>query len=89
LRHDVRRDDAAREMGVPSRQLSNWVKAAGYDSYSQWITTLRIDEAKRLIVEHRDWSIDAIADHCGISRQNFYKVFQEHTGTTPAKFHGE
>ena len=86
LRHDIRRDDAAREMGIPGRQLSNWVKASGYDSYSQWITVMRIECAKRMIREHRDWSIEAVADHCGISRQTFHRVFQEKTGTTPAKF---
>jgi AraC-like DNA-binding protein len=86
LRHDIRRDDAAREIGIPGRQLSNWVKASGYESYSQWITNLRIEEAKRLIREHRDWSVEAVADRCGISRPTFHRVFQELTGTTPAKF---
>lgn len=86
LRHDIRRDDAAHEMGIPGRQLSNWVKASGYDSYSQWITVQRIEEAKHLIRTHRDWSIEAVADRCGISRQTFHRVFQELTGTTPAKY---
>jgi AraC-like DNA-binding protein len=27
-----------------------------------------------------------VADRCGISRQTFHRVFQELTGTTPAKF---
>ena len=44
---------------------------------------------ERLMLEHDDWSVEAVADKCGISRQHFYKVFQVQTGTTPAKFHQE
>ena len=86
LHNGIRRDDAAKEMGVPSRQLSAWVKASGYDSYSKWITALRIEEAKRLLSEHPEWSIEAIADHCGISRTHFYKVFKDETNLLPAEF---
>lgn len=86
LKNGIRRDDAAKEMGVPSRQLSAWVKTSGYDSYSKWITTLRIEEAKHLLSEHPDWSIEAIADQCGISRTHFYKVFKEETNLLPAEF---
>ena len=86
LRNGIRRDDAAREMGVPSRQLSAWVKASGYDSHSKWITVLRIEEAKRLLSEHPDWSIEAIADQCGISRTHFYKVFKDETNLLPTEF---
>lgn len=86
LRNGVRRDDAAKEMGVPSRQLSAWVKASGYDSYSKWITSLRIEEAKRLLSKHPDWSIEAIADQCGISRTHFYKVFKDETNLLPTEF---
>jgi hypothetical protein len=78
---------AAVSMNVPRYQLTAWVKASGHASFTRWITSLRIEEAKRLMTEHNDWSIEAVADKCGISRQHFYKVFQEETGTTPAKFH--
>ena len=86
LRNGIRRDDVAKEMGVSSRQLSAWVNASGYDSYSKWITVLRIEEAKRLLSEHPEWSIEAIADCCGISRTHFYKVFKDETNLLPAEF---
>ena len=78
---------AAGSMNVPRYQLTAWDKGSGHTSFTRWITSLRIEEAKRLMAEHTDWSIEAVADKCGISRQHFYKVFQEETGTTPAKFH--
>ena len=80
---------AAGAMNIPRYQLTAWVKASGHTSFTRWITTQRIEEAKRLLAEHDDWSVEAVADKCGISRQNFHKVFQEQTGKTPAKFQQE
>ncbi len=77
---------AAVAMNIPRYQLTAWVKASGHNSFTRWITSLRIEEAKRMLAEHDDWNIEAVADKCGISRQNFYKVFLAQTGTTPAKF---
>lgn len=62
------------------------MKASGYDSYSKWITALRVKEAKHLLSEHPEWSIEAIADQCGISRTHFYKVFKEETNLSPTEF---
>ena len=80
---------AAGAMNIPRYQLTAWVKASGHTSFTRWITTLRIEEAKRLLAEHNDWSIEAVADKCGFNRTHFQKVFQEQTGTTPAKYQQE
>ena len=80
---------AAGAMNIPRYQLTAWVKASGHTSFTRWITTQRIEEAKRLMAEHDDWSVEAVADKCGLSRQNFHKVFQEQTGKTPAKYQQE
>ena len=44
---------AAAEMGIPRYQLTAWVKAQGYESFSRWMTALRIDEAKRVLLARR------------------------------------
>lgn len=80
---------AAGAMNIPRYQLTAWVKASGHTSFTRWITTLRIEEAKRLLAEHNDWSIEAVADKCGFNRTHFQKVFQEQTGTTPSKYQQE
>ena len=80
---------AAGAMNIPRYQLTAWVKASGHTSFTRWITTLRIEEAKRLLTEHNDWSIEAVADKCGFNRTHFQKVFQEQTGTTPSKYQQE
>lgn len=77
---------AAQEMQLPQYLLSAWIKAQGYSSYSKWITTLRVEEAKNIIIAHPEWSNEAVADHCGISRSHFQRVFLEITGVTPTQF---
>lgn len=78
---------AATEMGIPRYQLTAWVKANGYESFSRWITALRIDEAKRVLLAHPDWSSEAVADYCGFnSREYFHRIFKEQLGMTPAQY---
>lgn len=77
---------AADAMGIPRYQLTAWVKASGHTSFTRWITTLRIEEAKRTLKEHPDWSIEGVADHCGFSRTHFQRVFKQEVGCSPADF---
>lgn len=86
LQSGITKPMVAAELQIPIYQLSLWVKASGYDRYTQWITALRIKEAKRLLIENKDWSNEAIADHCGISRTHFQRVFKQETGLSPAEF---
>jgi len=86
LRSGITNPQAAREMQIPRYQLTAWVKASGYESFTRWITVLRIEEAKRMLILHPQWSNEAIADHCGFSRTYFQRVFKQETGCSPATF---
>ena len=86
LRSGITKPMAAQEMKLPAYLLSAWIKAQGHASYSRWITTLRVEEAKRTLQAHPDWSNEAVADHCGISRSHFQRVFKQETGLSPADF---
>ena len=78
---------AAAEMGIPRYQLTAWVKASGHESFSRWMTALRIDEAKRVLLEHPDWSSEAVADYCGFTtREYFHRIFKVHQDMTPAQY---
>ena len=86
LRKGLTSPVVAKEMKLPRYQLACWIKYAGYPSFSNWITTLRVNHAKSLLAAHPDWSNEAIADHCGISLSHFQKVFHDQTGMTPAQY---
>ncbi len=78
---------AAAEIGIPRYQLTAWVKAHGYKSFSRWMTTLRMNEAKRLLTEHPEWSTETVADYCGFNnREYFHRIFKEQQGMTPAQY---
>ena len=85
--HNLTLSSAARQMGIPQKQLRLWLRQSPYGKLATLVTTLRIEEAKTLLTTHPEWTIDYVADHCGFnSREYFHQVFQEQTGTTPAKY---
>lgn len=86
LKNGITSPIAADAMGIPRYQLTEWVKTSGYASFSRWIVGLRIEEAKRTLLAHRDWSNETVADHCGFSRSHFQKTFKKETGLSPSEF---
>ena len=87
LRSGITIQAAADEMHVPRYQLSAWLKTTDQELFNPWLTHVRIENAKRLITEHPDWSNDIIAEQCGFgSRSYFQTVFHKQTGMTPARF---
>ena len=86
LKNGITSPIAAEAMGIPKYQLTEWVKTSGYASFSRWIVSLRVEEAKRVLLTHRDWSNETVADHCGFSRSHFQKTFKKETGLSPSEF---
>ena len=87
LRSGITIQTAADEMKIPRYQLTAWLKTTEQELFSPWLTHLRVEEAKRQMVDHPDWSNDVIAEHCGFgSRSYFQTVFHKQTGMTPSAF---
>ena len=87
LRNGLTIQAAADEMKIPRYQLSAWLKTTEHELFSPWLTYLRIEAAKNLMIAHPDWSNDVIAERCGFgSRSYFQTVFRKHTGMTPVEF---
>src|SRR5690606_13999182 len=56
-------------------------------NYSNFINFYRINEAKRLIYEDSNLSLNEIMQACGFhSRTTFYNAFKKHTGLSPKQF---
>lgn len=87
LKNGITAQNVAEEINIPRYQLNNWLKANKQESFSSWLAALRIEEAKRLMIAHPEWSNDVIAEQSGFSsRSYFHTVFHKMTGLTPAKF---
>ena len=77
----------ADEMHVQRAMLSAWLKTTEWEVFATWLTHLRIEEAKKVLKEHPDWSNDYVAQHCGFSsRTYFQKKFKENVGMPPGEY---
>jgi AraC-like DNA-binding protein len=87
LKTGITIQDAVDEMQIPRYLLVQWIKNTEFEVFSRWITHLRVEEAKRLLAAHSDYSNEAIAHECGFSsRSYFQKIFREQTGMTPVEY---
>ena len=82
--------DVANEMGISRNSLNAWLQTTEYKKFTNWLTLLRIEEAKRLLKSHPNWSNETIAKSCGFGdRSYFQRQFNEIVGTSPAKWSKE
>ncbi len=85
--HNLTLGIVARQMHITGKQLQLWLRNSEYVKLATLVTELRIEDAKQMLLEHPEWTIDSIAENCGFNgRKYFHQVFLEHTGTTPAKY---
>ena len=79
--------DVATEIGVSRNLLSAYFQTTEYKKFNNWLMVLRIEEAKRLLQEHSDWSNEAISQASGFSnRAYFQSQFSEYVGMSPLKW---
>ncbi len=85
--HNLTLSIVARQMGVAQKQLQEWLRQSEYGKLAGLVTTLRIEEAKRVLKEHPEWSTESVANYCGFSsREYFHRTFRQMTGTTPSNY---
>ena len=80
--------DALQEMGITATSLSYYLEQhTTVENYRQWFPHLRIEEAKRYMLEHPDYSLQAIAEECGYANSsNFSRAFKAQEGMTPGQW---
>ena len=85
LLHDSHPSHVAKKMGVSPAQLHQYcLKELGMD-FRTWRTTLRIEEAKKMLLAEPKAHVSLIARRVGINdRSNFSRLFKDHTGYLPS-----
>lgn len=67
--------------------LSAYIKTTYKMTFREWITSLRLEYAKKILKEHPEINIQKLAESSGfLSHSNFIKLFSEKEGCTPAKW---
>ena len=75
----------AEELGYSATHLSHLFSDKFKTGFSQFISTMRIEDAKKML--RGDKKITQIALDCGFgSMRNFNRVFKEATGKTPSEY---
>jgi YesN/AraC family two-component response regulator len=56
-------------------------------SFSEYLIQYRIQTAKRLLLNHPNWTISDVAENCGFSSQNYFStLFRKVEGISPKEF---
>lgn len=77
-------EELSEYLGVSKSHLVRAFSAAMGIPPGKYLTGVRIDAAKRLLL-HREYSLEIVANLCGFSGANYLcRVFKKETGMTPA-----
>lgn len=77
-------EQAAREMGTNRSYLSRYLNEVRHVTFYEWVSQMRVDEAKVLLLAERDLSIEKIATMVGFtSASTFSSTFKKMVGVSP------
>jgi len=80
-------DITAKRLGTTSAKLLYYCKARCGIDFRSWRSRLRIEDAKKQLLEEPETSVATIARRVGyLDRSNFTRHFRELTGNTPARW---
>ncbi len=92
LNQDITLASLAKEISVPSRNLSRSINSYMNCNFFEFINSMRVEYAKKRLLElsTSEFNIDSIYSECGFrSRSSFFQVFKKMTGKTPAAWLSE
>lgn len=77
---------ALKEMNISAIALNFYLEHnTSVENYRKWLPYLRIEEAKRIMLEHPEYSLDAVASECGYAnKSSLSHAFKTQVGMTPA-----
>lgn len=87
IRQGLTIEDVAEAIGTNRTYLAGYIKFAYLLSFREWITSLRIDYAKRMLVEHPELTVAGVSEASGfLSLSHFTKVFSDKENCSPARW---
>ena len=90
LNSDLKLQDVADLLGTNRTYLTNNIKAATGQTFTQYVNTYRVEYAKELLSSHPDEKISAIWAESGFATESsFFRTFKAVTGTTPSEWKGQ
>ena len=79
--------DLSEQLHTNRTYLSEYINTTYGVSFRDWITGLRIEYAKRMLVQYPKLTLADISERSGfLSPSHFIRLFKEKTGCTPTKW---
>lgn len=80
-------NNVAKELHISAHKLSQILNDNLGKSFAQYVNEHRVEEAKKLIAKHSEYTLEGIGYEAGFSsRSAFYATFKKITGITPAAY---
>ena len=80
-------EELAETLGTNRTYLANYIKTTYCVSFRDWITGLRLDYAKQMLIEHSELTVAGISEASGfLSLSYFTKIFAKREGCSPARW---
>lgn len=80
-------EDLAEEIGTNRTYLSGYIKYRYSTSFRDWIGSLRLDYAKKMLLEHPELTVAGVSESSGfLSLSYFTKIFTEKEECSPARW---
>lgn len=77
----------SRHLGIPRRELTQYFALYLQSSFRVWLSDIRFQEARRMLLENPHYSNEIISVECGFSSHaQLYKIFRTKAGMTPRMF---
>lgn len=84
---DMNRDDIISALGTNRNTLTEAVKAVTGKSPMEYTRFLKIEEARRMLDSHPEFTIEAVAFSCGFNiPSTFYRLFRKQYGISLAEY---
>ena len=77
----------SRTLGISKDNLSAFFDQCMNSTFRIWLSEIRFNAAKRMMLDYPDYSNDIISAECGFSARTYlYRIFKEKEGCTPTEW---
>ena len=90
LQSGLNAEEISKEIGIDRNLLKIYLQSQHYPKISSWLAVHRIEEAKRMLLSHPEYSHDVIAEQCGFSSREYFQIsFRNIVGIPPMQWQRE
>ena len=87
IKAEINRDELVAALGTNKNILSDAIRVVTGKTLMEYIRNMQLEEARHMLENHPELTIEAIAADCGFNAPNtFYRLFQKNYEISPAEY---